>query len=51
MVRIYRRVVKILVDADGGGELAGVLSKRIRHLGFGSCDELAQNLILNFRCG
>ena len=39
-----------MVEADGGGELAGVLSKRIRHLGFESCDELAQNLILNFRC-
>ena len=39
-----------MVEADGGGELAGVLSKRIRHLGFESSGELARNLILNFRC-
>ena len=48
---MQRKVVKVLVEADGGGELAGVLSKRIRHLGFESSDELARNLILNFRCG
>ena len=48
---LQRKVVKILDEADGGGELAGVISKRIRHLGVEPSDELAQNLILNFRCG
>ena len=45
---LQKRVVNILVDADGGGELVGVLSKRIRHFGFECCDELARNLILKF---
>ena len=44
---LQKRVVETLVGMGGGDELINVLTKRIRHLGFEFCDELAQGFILN----
>ena len=47
---LQRRVVGVLSNFEGGGELVKVLARRIEHFGFEFCDTLAQDLILNFNC-